>query len=115
MIEAKLTGSWNLRLFFVGLFTFGLGALILHLVSRRYVKTLDQDAVTLRNGRRFEWRDLQKVHAQYWRRYGKSWLNHVDLKFPGGTAGVFFRMYANGGEVLDFVRKKTNQPLPLSQ
>ena len=112
MIEAKLTGWFGLRLAVIGLFTFGLGALFIYWVSRSYVKALDDESVTVRSGTRYAWRELKKIKPVYWRRYGISSLNHVELHFPQGTAGVYYQMFDNGAEVLDFVRRKTGQPLP---
>ena len=114
MIEAKIQRSFPVRLIVVGIFTFGLGALILYLTVRSYVKTLDDDAVTVRSGKRYAWGDLTKIKPVYVRRYGRTTLNHVDLMFSGGTAGVYYQMFENGAEVLGFVRKKTNQAIPFA-
>lgn len=114
MIEAKLKRSFPARLIVLGLLSLGLGALLVYWISRSYVKQLDDSGVILRNGKRFFWRDLEEARPSYWVRHGSRRLNHVDLKFPTGTAGVYYQVFENGREVLDFVRRKTGQEIPLA-
>jgi hypothetical protein len=110
MLEAKLGASFRARVLFVGIMTCGLGALLLHWVSRGYVRTLSVEGITLRNGRTFAWKDLESLRAVYTRR---RHLNHVTLVFKSGAVGLFYQVFDNGDAVLDFVRQVTGNPLPV--
>jgi hypothetical protein len=114
MLEAKLEKSFTVRMVVVGLFTCGLGALMMYHESRSYVHMLDEEGVTLRNGKRFAWKDLQVVRPRYTGVTGRAMLSYIYLDFTNGTAGVFYQMFSNGVDVVDFVRRMTKQPLPLT-
>jgi hypothetical protein len=68
----------------------------------RWVARFDEHGVTLRNGRTFQWRDFERVEAVKNRRL--RIINHYDLVFKTGRAGVFYRMAANDSEVIDVLR-----------
>ena len=113
MLEAKLVRSFRTRLILIGLLSCGIGSLVLYLISRGYVRTLDDQTVTTRGGKVFSWSDLKTVSPVYVQRHGNRRLNHVDLIFSNGKAGVFYQMFENGAEVLHFVRTKTGQNFSL--
>jgi hypothetical protein len=69
---------------------------------RRWVRRFDGHGVTLRNGRRFGWADLERVVVVHRRRF----INHYELRFRGGgRAFVFYLVLANRDEVLAVVQK----------
>lgn len=70
---------------------------VLLLARRRWVARMDGDGVVLRNGRRFSWSDFRGVEARHNRRL--RIVNHYDLVFTDGRAGVFHRMVANPFEL----------------
>jgi hypothetical protein len=109
MIEARLASNFRFQLWFVGLMTCGIGALLMNHVAKAYVQRLNVEGIVLRNGKSFNWGDLQKACPVYTKR---RQLNHVDLVFENGKVGLYFRSFDNGGEVLDFVRRMTGDPLP---
>jgi hypothetical protein len=67
------------------------------LARRLWVARMDSDGVMLRNGRRFAWSSFKAVEPIKNRRV--RIINHYDLVFAEGRAGVFFRMAANQPEV----------------
>ena len=116
MIKARLVKSWNLRLVVVGLLSGGLLALVMYLKSRRFPRTLDSEGVTLRNGRRLAWADLEMVKPVYVRSIGSPGiLSHLVLRFGADDAGVYPRLLENGGEVLALIRGITKQALPIKR
>jgi hypothetical protein len=83
---------------------------MMQLTSRKYPRTIDAEGVTRRDGVRLAWRDLKDIRPVY----VNYRLNHVRLLFTSGDVGVFFKAFANGAEVLDFVRAITRQSIPFS-
>jgi hypothetical protein len=70
---------------------------VLLLARRRWVARMDHAGVVLRNGRRFAWADFRGVEPVRNRRL--RFVNHYDLVFTGGRAGVFHHMVANPFEL----------------
>ncbi|MEI8258372.1 MAG: hypothetical protein WCJ30_22070, partial [Deltaproteobacteria bacterium] len=57
-MDVRLAASSWVMLVFVGVFTFGVGALGLLLTWRRFPRRMDADGLTLRSGRSFRWSEL---------------------------------------------------------
>ena len=76
----------------------GCGPIVLLIARRYWVQRFDEQGVVLRNGRRFLWKDFQKIEPRYATRY--KVLNNYDLYFTTGTAGVYHRMAENYDELL---------------
>jgi hypothetical protein len=73
---------------------------VLLLARRRWVRRMDEHGVTLRSGRTFAWRDFRGVETRLIENLKpRIVVNHYDLVFTTGRAGVFFRMAANEDEV----------------
>jgi hypothetical protein len=72
------------------------------LLRRRltWAARMDGDGVTLRNGKRLAWSELEKVVDIQATRGGARWHNHYELIFRSGRACVFDRMLANANEVV---------------
>jgi hypothetical protein len=114
MIQAKLTRTFYVRLVALAIFTLGIGTLVLLIVSRGYVETLDDEGVTSRGGKRLVWSDLTAVRPRYVRRPGgRAYLNDVTLTFGAGSVSVFPAVLDNGPEVLEWLRRRTGQPIPV--
>lgn len=112
MVEAQLGSNFRFQLWFVGIMTCGIGALLMKQVAKSHVQHLNVEGIVLRNGKTFGWADLKNVRPVYTKR---RVLNHVDLVFEGGKVGLFFRVFDNGAEILDFVRQVTGDPLPVTR
>ncbi|CAN5741386.1 hypothetical protein BH11MYX3_BH11MYX3_05640 [soil metagenome] len=69
------------------------------LMRRSWVQWFDADGVRLRNGRRFAWNDFVKCEPRVSMR--TQMVNHYDLVFKTGTAGVFHLMTDNSEEVME--------------
>lgn len=72
------------------------------------VRQVDDEGVTRGDGKRFLWKDLQKVQDVNWinRNGQQGGLNHVDLIFTQGSARILFQVLENGWEAIQFARKK---------
>jgi hypothetical protein len=73
--------------------------LFLVVVQRKRVVRLDERGVVLRNGRTFAWSDFAGVEPRFIHHKGVETLNHYDLVFHTGRAGVFHRLADNQDEV----------------
>jgi hypothetical protein len=99
-IELKVKRSYYIRVIFIGLFTLGIGTLLMYLEYRRWARTFDPAGVTRRDGERFLWQDLKEKRRVNMRNLANAPLNHIELIFFGGKAFFFPLMVANGREVL---------------
>jgi len=101
-IELQVKQSYYMRVLFIGLFSFGLGALAMWLEHRLWAKTFDREGVTRRDGKKFRWADLREKNAVHMQlssgRQGA--LNNYELVFKDGKALVFHRMLENDQEVM---------------
>lgn len=111
-LQARLAASFYVRLAILAPFTLGIGSLVIWWISRSYVASLDDQGVTSRAHQRFAWSELKAVRPRYVRRGTRSYLNDVGLVFTNGSVSVFPAVLQNGGEVLDWLRRRTNQPIP---
>lgn len=69
----------------------------------RWVSCLDEQGVTLRNGRRFLWRDYERIEVV--RHQKLRMTNNYNLVFKTGTVGIYHLMAENYGEVMEVVRQ----------
>ncbi len=107
-IEVKVKSSYYTRLIFIGIFTLGIGALLMYLEHRRWGQTFDSVGVTRIDGTRFLWSDLQKKIFVHWRRYAGGRLgplNYIELEFKDGKASVFPLMLENSRQVMSYLEK----------
>lgn len=104
-IELQVKRSYYMRVLFIGLFSFGLGALAMLLEHRYWAKTFDRDGVTRRDGKRFRWADLQAKNAIHRRlQNGRlGGLNNYELVFKAGKVLVFHQMLENEQEVIRYL------------
>jgi hypothetical protein len=112
-MEVKLARGHYVWMFFFGLISFGILAIVMYWRDRSSLKTLDDDGLTLRNGRRYAWTDLKSLKAVYMAEYGEADLRHLELAFPAETVLVFPDNVQEPQTVVDFVAKKAKQLLPI--
>lgn len=60
-MQIELSSGFKMTLWLVGLMTCGIGALGLWLTTRSWPQLMDDEGITLRNGKRVAWRDCTKV------------------------------------------------------
>ena len=107
-IEIEVKRSYYIRVIFIGIFTLGIGALLMYLEYRSWGKTFDSAGVTRQDGKRLLWADLQKKTFVHWTRSsgGKPGpLNHIELVFKEGNAKVFPLMLENVSDVMAYLEK----------
>ena len=105
-IEARVKRSYYVRVAIIGLFSLGLGALLMLFQYRLWAKSFDQDCVIRRDGHQFWWADLKNikfVHMRGRAMVGEGPLNHIELIFNHGKALVFPLMLENRDEVMSFI------------
>jgi hypothetical protein len=95
---------------FVGLLTCGIGALVLWVSSRSFVKRLEPSGITLRSGKTFAWSDLKKLQPVYHARM--RGMMRVNMTFANGRLSLYCNSYENWQDVLNFIRGVTRQALP---
>jgi hypothetical protein len=77
---------------------------IFPLVARRWwVHRFDAQGVVLRSGRRFYWKDFQKIEPRIMQRW--KTVNNYDLVFTTGTAGIYHLMAENSDELWEIIRE----------
>ena len=110
-IEAQIKRSYYYRVVFIGIFSVGIGALLMYLEYRRWAKIFDSMGVTRQDGKRFLWQDLKEKRFIHMRsRYGKEGpLNHVELVFSDGKALVFYLMLENSAQIMTFLEKYSGE------
>jgi len=107
-IEIEVKRSYYIRVIFIGIFTLGIGALLMYVEHRQWGQTFDSVGVTRKDGKRFLWSDLHKKIFIHFRRYtnGKLGpLNHMELEFKDGKVKVFPIMLENAPEILAYLEK----------
>ena len=105
-LEARVKQSYYVRVAIVGLFTLGLGALLMLLQQRRWAKIFDDTGVTRCDRRQFRWTDLKNIKFVHVRRattVGQGPLNHVELIFNDGKALIFPLVLENRNEVMSLI------------
>lgn len=73
---------------------------------KRGAKTLDEEGVTRRDGKRFLWDDLQKIKLVYMpSKSGQGPLNHAELHFTQGQSRIFPMMVDRGWEAIMWAKR----------
>jgi len=107
-IEIEVKRSYYIQLIFIGIFTLGIGALLMYMEHRQWGQTFDSVGVTRIDGKRFIWADLQKKILVHFRRYanGKMGpLNHMELEFKDGKVKVLPLMLENAAETMAYLEQ----------
>ena len=87
-----------------GLLMMAAPAFLLYRRRVTWAARFDGEGVTLMNGKRLPWSELEKVVDVHVVRGGAKWHNHYELVFRSGQARVFDRMLANADEVLGLLK-----------
>jgi hypothetical protein len=115
MVEAKLNAAKFYGLLAVlCVFTLGLGAIVVYVIHRNFVATLDDNGVTTRAGSRHAWSDLKTTKIEYGE-VGRRRLMRIVLEFGTGKVVVAHRLYTNGLEVVEKLRAATRQAIPMNK
>lgn len=73
---------------------------------KRGAKTLDEEGVTRRDGKRFLWDDLQKIKLVYMPlKSGQGPLNHAELHFSQGQTRIFPMIVDRGWEAILWAKR----------
>lgn len=102
-IEIEVKRSYYTRMIVIGIFTLGIGALLMYMEYRRWGRIFDSVGVTRQDGKRFLWSDLQEKMFVHMRGGGykkRGPLNHLELVFKDGKVLVFPLMLENVREIM---------------
>jgi len=106
-IEIEVKRSYYTRIIIIGIFTLGIGALLLYMEYRRWGRIFDSAGVTRQDGKRFLWADLEKkvfIHMRGSSRK-RGAFNHMELVFKEGKVLIFPLMLENAREVMAYHEK----------
>jgi len=105
-VVVKLGGITILGLVGFGILSFGLVPLMISMITKsRWVKVLDREGITLRNGRRLKWADLSHVERAVVEG-GMLTVRPIQLYFGADrkqVAQIVPRAYRNRREILEFL------------
>jgi len=107
-VEIEVKRSYYNRMIIIGIFTLGIGALLLYMEYRRWGRIFDSVGVTRQDGKRFLWADLHQkvfIHMRGGRSAKRGPLNHVELVFKEGKVLIFPLMLENAREVMAYHEK----------
>lgn len=106
-IQVEIAGSYKMVQWIVGLCTFGIGALAMHLSAQPWPKELDEDGITTRSGKRYKWDDIEKATAiTVVDQLGRRVTGRLDLKAGKDTIKVVTQSIVPADRVLDMVQRK---------
>ncbi|MEQ9321410.1 MAG: hypothetical protein RIF41_19760 [Polyangiaceae bacterium] len=95
--EVELAPTFWVVAIIGGVFTFGLLVPFLWWYAQRYPKVIDPEGVTLRDGRRFSWTELESVNRVSVRQSGiQTVTDALHLQFPGLLIGYNPALFVNG-------------------
>lgn len=108
--ELKLNALFWIVAAIGAFFTLGFLALFIWWYSRRYPQFIDPTGVTLRDGRRFAWTDLQTVNRVSVTSSGIPTVNDaLHLQFPGLLIGFNAALFVDGRRHHATMRQYINQ------
>jgi len=103
-LEVHLSRSYKFTLWLVGIFTLGIGALGMWLSARSWPKVLDQQGMTLRNGKRVEWNQLSDVkRVTVVNELGRRVTGRLELTFGKTKTKIVPQSLAEGQAALDYI------------
>jgi hypothetical protein len=106
-VDLKVKQSYYVQVILIGIFTLGIGALLIYIEHRRWAQVFDPAGVTRIDGKKFLWQDLQEKRRVNMRNRANAPLNHIELIFSGGKALVFPLMLENRCEVMAYLEQVT--------
>lgn len=105
-MEARLAKRFWWTAGCTGCFTIGVAPILMWIVSQRFPRTLDDEGVTLRNGRRLVWRDLKPVRLIS-RRNPSLVFGYRFVSADGRRMEIPYASLENAERLIDFALRKT--------
>ncbi len=103
-MEIHLSKSYKFILWLVGICTLGVGALLMWLSTRTWPGVIDQEGITLRNGKRVEWKQLSDVQrVTVVDSLGRRVTGRLELVFGKTKVKIVPQSLAEGQAALDYV------------
>jgi len=98
--------GFKMALWLLGLFTCGVGALALWLTARSWPRTMDDDGITLRSGKRVLWRDCTRVVQVTAMGDGTRISGRAELEFGKVKVPLVPQSVLQGQAMLDFASRR---------
>lgn len=109
-LKIDINPGFKMVLWMVGLFTLGVGALGMWWQTRSWPALMDDDGITLRNGRRVRWTDCTKViRVTAVNEHGGRISGRADLLFGKTRVRLVPQSLMQGQAVLDLASQKLQQ------
>ncbi len=106
-ILVEIAGSYKMVQWIVGLCTFGIGALAMHLSTQPWPKELDGEGITTRSGKRYKWDDIEKATSvTVVDEKGRRLTGRLDLKAGKDTIKIVTQSIIPADRVLDMIQRK---------
>jgi hypothetical protein len=108
MNEIKLHFSvqFIILMILMGICSFGLMPLFLWLGARSWPRLIDQDGMTLRNGKRLSWKDVTEFRRVNLRIHGISAGGRIEVLFGKKKVPIPLNSFSEGREVLAFLSQR---------
>lgn len=106
-IQVEIAGSYTMVQWIVGLCTFGIGALAMHLSAQPWPKEMDEEGITTRSGKRYKWDDIEKATSvTVVDEKGRRLTGRLDLKAGKDTIKIVTQSIIPADRVLAMVQRK---------
>lgn len=106
-MEVRLNAFYKFVMWLVGICTLGIGALIMWVMLRRWPKYIDNEGVTLRNGRRFLWSEVDDTKWVTLANYrGNRIGGRLDLVCGTCRIPIVPQSLVNGEQVIDYIGER---------
>jgi hypothetical protein len=103
----ELSSGFKMTLWLIGLFTCGVGALGLWLTARSWPRIMDDEGITLRNGKRVLWRDCTRVvQVSAVAEGGGRISGRAELEFGAVKVPLVPQSVAQGQAMLDYASRR---------
>ena len=101
-MEVKVTAMPGCLMLILGIFTLGVAPIAIKLKERGWPKSLDEQALVTRGGKRIEWIEFTKFEKVITRVQGTT-TERYDLHSPKGTVSVVVHRLQEGTQVLEYI------------
>ncbi len=93
--------------FILGIFTVGVFPLVVWLSERNWPKSMDEQCLVTRGGRRIDWTDFNKITKVVTQvNRGSAGIEKYELQYPQGKVDVVVYRLEQGQQVLEYIWKR---------
>lgn len=105
-MDVHVNGFYKIVIVLAGIFTLGLGAVLMWLQLRSWPKHIDASGITLRNGKKFMWTELTDTRAvTVVGRYGVRITGRLELVFGKKKVRIVPQSLKEGQGVIKYINE----------